>query len=212
MAEFLVQINGKVTCIREIEDAIYKSQINNNSKPNDTYSDFKNKRGEGLKVAEEQLNYYSNDSVVNYHIDKAFLGINLDRNIRKFTAVSLFCGAGGLDLGFEQAGFTTLWANDFNSDACETHRAWSGASVVCSDITQIDASLIPESDIILGGFPCQGFSLSGPRKVDDVQTFPKNIVFYGDLISKYKQIGNSVPVALANHVAYAVRTVLEKRK
>lgn len=87
--------------------------------------------------------------------------------MREFTAVSLFCGAGGLDLGFEQSGFRTLWANDFDKDACKTHQNWSKAKVVCRDISKIDVNDIPSSDIILGGFPCQGFSLSGPRKIDD---------------------------------------------
>ena len=83
------------------------------------------------------------------------------------TAVSLFCGAGGLDLGFAKAGFHTIWANDFNEDACETFRRWSDAAVVCGDVSAIDASEIPNADIMLGGFPCQGFSLAGYRKVDD---------------------------------------------
>ena len=48
----------------------------------------------------------------------------------EFTAVSLFCGAGGLDLGFDRAGFKTIWANDVDADACKTHRGWSGAEVV----------------------------------------------------------------------------------
>ncbi len=87
--------------------------------------------------------------------------------MREFTAVSLFCGAGGLDLGFENAGFHTVWANDFNADACKTHQNWSNATVVCGDISKVDIGAIPESDVILGGFPCQGFSLSGPRKIDD---------------------------------------------
>ena len=87
--------------------------------------------------------------------------------MREFTAVSLFCGAGGLDLGFEQAGFHTIWANDFDADACKTHQNWSDAKVVCGDISKVDMDEIPDSDIILGGFPCQGFSLSGPRKIDD---------------------------------------------
>lgn len=87
--------------------------------------------------------------------------------MREFTAVSLFCGAGGLDLGFEQAGFKTVWANDFDKDACKTHQNWSNAKVVCGDISKVDVEDIPDSDIILGGFPCQGFSLSGPRKIDD---------------------------------------------
>lgn len=87
--------------------------------------------------------------------------------MREFTAVSLFCGAGGLDMGFERAGFRTIWANDFNADACKTHQNWSKANVVCGDISKVDYSTIPVSDIMLGGFPCQGFSLSGPRKIDD---------------------------------------------
>ena len=87
--------------------------------------------------------------------------------MREFTAVSLFCGAGGLDLGFDRAGFKTIWANDFDADACKTHQNWSNAEVVCGDISKVDMSKIPVSDVILGGFPCQGFSLSGPRKIDD---------------------------------------------
>lgn len=87
--------------------------------------------------------------------------------MREFTAVSLFCGAGGLDMGFDQAGFRTIWANDFDADACKTHQSWSKANVVCCDISKVDYSTIPISDVVLGGFPCQGFSLSGPRKIDD---------------------------------------------
>ncbi len=87
--------------------------------------------------------------------------------MREFTAVSLFCGAGGLDMGFDRAGFRTLWANDFDAYACKTHQNWSNAEVVCGDISKVDVETIPDSDVILGGFPCQGFSLSGPRKIDD---------------------------------------------
>lgn len=87
--------------------------------------------------------------------------------MKQFTAVSLFCGAGGLDIGFERAGFKTIWANDFDTDACKTHERWSKAAVVKGDIGKINNDEIPKADIILGGFPCQGFSLSGPRKLDD---------------------------------------------
>lgn len=87
--------------------------------------------------------------------------------MREFTAASLFCGAGGLDLGFDRAGYKTIWANDLDKDACKTHRNWSKTNVVCGDISKVDYSTIPVSDVMLGGFPCQGFSLSGPRKIDD---------------------------------------------
>ena len=87
---------------------------------------------------------------------------------RHFTAASLFCGAGGLDLGFEKAGFKTIWANDWDVDSCATFKKWNkDAIVVCGDINKISPSMIPDVDILLGGFPCQGFSLSGPRRLDD---------------------------------------------
>ena len=84
-----------------------------------------------------------------------------------YSHVSLFSGAGGLDIGLEQAGFHTIWANDFAHDACETHKLWSDATVVEGDIGKVDFSTIPDCDLASFGFPCQGFSLSGPRKIDD---------------------------------------------
>ena len=106
--------------------------------------------------------------------------------MREFTAVSLFCGAGGLDMGFDRAGFRTIWANDFDADACKTHQSWSKTTVVCGDISKIDYSTIPVSDVILGGFPCQGFSLSGPRKIDD----SRNVLYkhYVKLVKQNKPL------------------------
>ena len=93
--------------------------------------------------------------------------MNNETSATRYRVVSLFCGAGGLDLGFDQAGFQTIWANDINNDACNTHQQWSKATVVCEDIKLIDVNTIPECDVVIGGFPCQGFSLAGPRKIDD---------------------------------------------
>ncbi|MEG1760564.1 MAG: DNA cytosine methyltransferase [Hydrogenoanaerobacterium sp.] len=87
--------------------------------------------------------------------------------IRPYTVVSLFAGAGGLDMGFVNKGFKLIWANDIDKDACETHKMWCNGEVICGDISKIDFSQIPDADIIAGGFPCQGFSLAGPRKIDD---------------------------------------------
>ncbi len=93
--------------------------------------------------------------------------LNFPPNKKVFTMVSLFAGAGGLDMGFENQGFKTIWVNDIDKDACSTHRLWSDAEVVQGDIRSINFDNIPKSDIIAGGFPCQGFSLAGPRKIDD---------------------------------------------
>ena len=86
---------------------------------------------------------------------------------KTFSVVSLFAGAGGLDMGFENQGFDTIWANDIDKDSCETHKLWSNAFVVQGDIGKVDFKDIPKADIITGGFPCQGFSLAGPRRIDD---------------------------------------------
>lgn len=92
---------------------------------------------------------------------------------KKPTLVSLFSGAGGMDLGFKKAGFDILWANDFNLDATITYKNNIGDHIVHGDITQIDSSEIPDNpDVIIGGFPCQGFSIANTkRSMDDERNF-----------------------------------------
>ncbi|MCW9710310.1 DNA cytosine methyltransferase [Avibacterium sp. 21-586] len=83
-------------------------------------------------------------------------------NIKKRPKIlSLFSGCGGLDLGFHLAGYETIWANDFSHWACESFRKNFGDVIVEGDIEKIDpsSSNIPDCDIILGGFPCQDFSV-----------------------------------------------------
>ncbi|WP_419392708.1 DNA cytosine methyltransferase [Cytobacillus praedii] len=91
--------------------------------------------------------------------------------MKKFKVASLFCGAGGLDLGLEATGkFQTVFANDMDKDACKTFSKWSDAIVVPGKIENISADYIPDNiDIVTGGFPCQGFSAAGPRQVLDVR-------------------------------------------
>jgi len=93
--------------------------------------------------------------------------ININKEHKKYTVVSLFAGAGGLDIGFENEGLEVIWANDIDKDACKTHKLWSKTEVIQGDISKINFDDIPQSDIITGGFPCQGFSLAGPRKIND---------------------------------------------
>ena len=78
--------------------------------------------------------------------------------------VSLFSGAGGLDLGFKMAGHDIVWANDLYEDAVETYKYNLGNHIICKDIANIDTKEIPECDIIIGGFPCQGFSVANMKR------------------------------------------------
>ena len=72
--------------------------------------------------------------------------------------------AGGLDLGFIAAGNEIIWANDLYGDAVETYRANIGDHIVCRDIAEIPSSEIPDCDIVIGGFPCQGFSVANVKR------------------------------------------------
>ena len=76
--------------------------------------------------------------------------------------VSVFSGCGGLDYGFHAEGYETVWANDFSEWACKSFAANFGDVIRYKDITEIDPyndKSIPECDIVLGGFPCQDFSI-----------------------------------------------------
>ncbi|MCL2593868.1 MAG: dihydrofolate reductase, partial [Defluviitaleaceae bacterium] len=78
---------------------------------------------------------------------------------------SLFAGIGGIDLGFEQAGFNPVWANEIDVPASETFRLnHSNVELIVEDICKIDAIQIPNVDVLAGGFPCQAFSVAGYRK------------------------------------------------
>lgn len=81
---------------------------------------------------------------------------------------SLFSGAGGLDLGLVKAGHEIVWANDIFLDAVETYRMNIGDHVDTRDISDISSNDIPNADVVVGGFPCQGFSVANwGRTVDD---------------------------------------------
>jgi DNA (cytosine-5)-methyltransferase 1 len=92
-----------------------------------------------------------------------------------YKLVDLFCGAGGLTLGFSQyfgQVFRPVWANDFNPYAAKTYAANFGCHCTTDDILKIVETRIneiPKADVVIGGPPCQGFSLLNKQRKDDLR-------------------------------------------
>lgn len=78
--------------------------------------------------------------------------------------VSLFSGIGGLDKGFTDTGYQVVWANDFDKYAVQTYKANYSNQIVQGDINSIPYGDIPDCDVIIGGFPCQPFSMMGEKR------------------------------------------------
>ena len=93
---------------------------------------------------------------------------------KKHTFIDLFSGCGGLSLGFEMAGFESLIAIDHWQDALKTY-AYNrpGAKTLCADLLALTPQEVEEAiqtnnvDVIIGGPPCQGFSVAGKRIIED---------------------------------------------
>lgn len=146
--------------------------------------------------------------------------------------VSLFSGAGGLDLGLVRSGHDIIWAIDIDKDAVTTYRNNIGNHIHLGDITKMDMSLLPDCDVIVGGFPCQGFSIANlKRTIDDERNLlyksfyqaikikqprffiaenVKGILSLGkgavvaQIIDDFRQAGYSVSVNLVNMADYGV--------
>lgn len=82
--------------------------------------------------------------------------------------ISLFSGAGGLDLGLIQAGNQVIWANDIDPDAVATYKKNIGNHIICANIKDVDIVTLPDdADVVVGGFPCQGFSQANLHRIVD---------------------------------------------
>ena len=112
---------------------------------------------------------------------------------KKYKGASLFAGIGGLDLGFEFAGFDVVWANDFDKYAVETYKANVGNNIVHGDIREV-MDQIPEHDVLIGGFPCQPFSTLG--KLKGFEDEERGTLFF--VIKEILKTSNSKVVVLEN--------------
>ncbi|MCI9297711.1 DNA cytosine methyltransferase [Ihubacter sp. rT4E-8] len=105
----------------------------------------------------------------------------------KLTAVSLFTGAGGMDIGFERAGIEVIFANELMSEAAATYNANHASGVMVNDdVNNILDSLgqFQGVDLVFGGPPCQGFSVAGKMNPDDNRS--KLIFTFLDVIEKVR--------------------------
>jgi DNA (cytosine-5)-methyltransferase 1 len=132
-----------------------------------------------------------------------------------YKVASLFSGCGGLDLGFIKSGFEVIWANDFFREAVETYKLNIGDHIVYGDITKIPSRDIPNDfDILLGGFPCQGFSVANvKRSMEDERNY-----LYKELLRLIKDkqpkffVGENVKGLLSMQQGKVIKMIMEDFK
>jgi DNA (cytosine-5)-methyltransferase 1 len=128
------------------------------------------------------------------------------------TILSLFSGAGGLDLGLIKSGNSIVWANDADANAVETYTKNIGNHIICSDIKNVCIADLPAADVVVGGFPCQGFSLANLQRHigDDRNKLYK--YFYGIIKEKQPKyfIAENVKGILSLDGGNAIKTIIKE--
>lgn len=124
--------------------------------------------------------------------------------------LSLFSAPGGLDLGMKNAGHKIVWANDIDEDAVETYRNNIGSHIVSGDIKTISVKDMPDANIVMGGFPCLGFTVANlVRRKDD----PRNLL-YLELVRVLKEkqpevlLAENVPGILSLADGQAIKAIM----
>lgn len=115
--------------------------------------------------------------------ENSIIDIIVKKSKKMFTYIDLFCGAGGFSLGFDKSGFKNIFSIDIQKAFCETYQAnFPNHKLIQKDIAQLTEKMIleltgnQEVDVIIGGPPCQGFSIAGNigrNFIDD----PRNRLF-----------------------------------
>ncbi len=101
-----------------------------------------------------------------------------ENNTKELRTIDLFAGVGGIRLGFENAGFKTVFANDFEESCKYTYDLnFKRSKLIVEDIRNIAIEDLPEFDFLLGGFPCQAFSIAGYRQGFDDEKNRGNLFF-----------------------------------
>ena len=104
------------------------------------------------------------------------------------TCTSFFAGVGGIDLGFEEQGFRTVYANEFDEKARETFALnFPKVELDSRDIREVSATEVPNVDVIMGGFPCQAFSIEGYQQGFHDEKGRGTLFFELARIIEYKQ-------------------------
>lgn len=138
-----------------------------------------------------------------------------------YTSVDLFSGCGGLTKGFELAGIKSILASDIDENCEKTFaRNFPQTPFICKDITEISKEEVDDilngkiPDIIIGGPPCQGFSLANKRR-NKVADDPRNKLFYGfvKFINWYSPkafVMENVKGLLSMQNGQVIRTIVEE--
>jgi DNA (cytosine-5)-methyltransferase 1 len=144
------------------------------------------------------------------------------------TFISLYAGAGGLDIGFSLAGFKPVWINELDTNAARTHRSamrvlskqmphvtTAEYEEIVGDLSSIDENLIPKegsADLIIGGPPCQGFSVGG--KMDPLDPRSRHVFKFLDMVARVKPkafVLENVKALYSNRRWAGTRAALERR-
>lgn len=129
----------------------------------------------------------------------------MQNNNATYNVLDLFCGCGGFSLGFEEAGFNVILGIDVWKDALVTYKFnHQNSQTLEADLSQIEPNnVLPllngqTIDVIIGGPPCQGFSVAGKRIVDDIRNkLYKNFVNFVDFFKPKAFVMENVPNILS---------------